>query len=273
MITVDQLLPHLQSAANTAAQTFGSLAAGAVVAVEDPSAALPDGAVRLVRGVVIEGGLVVVLALSEAFAGAALEAMGTTEITEAIAPVLHATVAELAMQGDLAVDLSAIDEMINGEPWGPEGTVAHTAGLFLGDADGEQVGNVVYLFVPEGATPAGFGADVDDTPEPQPAAAPAAVAPAAFQDLDESGGDTAAQPLGLLRGVEMRVTAELGRAKLPVSNLLDLGPGSIVELDRAAGTPIDVLVNGTVIAQGEVVVIDEEYGIRITEIVGLDDLR
>lgn len=270
MITPDQLLPHLQGAANVAAQTFGSLTAGNVVPVEDPSVALPDGAVRLVRGVVIEGGLVLVLALGEAFATAALEAMGTTEITEAIAPVLHATSAELAMQGDVAVDLAGIDEMINGEPWGPDGTVAHTAGLFLGGADGEQVGNVIYLFVPDAATPAGADTGAG---EPAAGAVGAHAAPAAFQDLDEDASVPAAQPLGLLRGVEMRVTAELGRSRLPVSGLLDLGPGSIVELDRAAGTPIDVLVNGTVIAQGEVVVIDEEYGVRITEIMGIEDIR
>jgi len=268
-ITPDQLLPHLQTAANAAAQTFGSLAAGSVVAIDDPSVALPDGAVRLVRGVVIEGGLTLVLALSDAFATAALEAMGTTDITEAIAPVLHATAGELAMQGDVAVDLAAIDEMINGEPWGPAGTTAHTAGLYLGDADGEQVGNVIYLFVPEPVAGHDGGADATAGSVPTPAD----VTPAAFQDLDEDGGVPGAQPLGLLRGVEMRVTAELGRTKLPVSGLLDLGPGSIVELDRAAGTPIDVLVNGTVIAQGEVVVIDEEYGARITEIIGIEDLR
>jgi len=78
-------------------------------------------------------------------------------------------------------------------------------------------------------------------------------------------------PLSLLRGVEMRVTAELGRTRLPVSHVLDLGPGAVVELDRVAGSPVDVLVNGTVIAHGEVVVIDEEYGVRITEIVGAED--
>lgn len=73
--------------------------------------------------------------------------------------------------------------------------------------------------------------------------------------------------LNLLRNVEMNVTAELGRTRLTVSELLSLTPGSVVELDRAAGTPIDVMVNGTLIAKGEVVVIDEEFGVRISEIV------
>ena len=72
----------------------------------------------------------------------------------------------------------------------------------------------------------------------------------------------------LLHDVEMGVTAELGRTRMTVRDLLSLTPGAVVELDRAAGSPVDVLVNGTLIARGEVVVIDEEYGIRISEIVG-----
>ncbi|RZS91437.1 flagellar motor switch protein FliN/FliY [Motilibacter rhizosphaerae] len=74
--------------------------------------------------------------------------------------------------------------------------------------------------------------------------------------------------LELLRDVVMEVTAELGRTRMTVRELLSLTPGSVVELDRAAGSPADLLVNGTLIARGEVVVVDEEYGIRITELVG-----
>ena len=73
--------------------------------------------------------------------------------------------------------------------------------------------------------------------------------------------------LSLLRNVAMDVTAELGRSRMTVSELLSLTPGSVVELDKTAGSPVDLLVNGTLIARGEVVVIDEEFGIRISEIV------
>jgi flagellar motor switch protein FliN/FliY len=72
--------------------------------------------------------------------------------------------------------------------------------------------------------------------------------------------------LQLLHAVEMQVTVELGRTMLSVRDLLSLAPGSIVELDRAAGAPVDILVNGTVFATGEVVVIDDEFGVRVTEI-------
>ncbi len=73
--------------------------------------------------------------------------------------------------------------------------------------------------------------------------------------------------LELLRDVEMEVTAELGRTRMTVRELLSLAPGAVVELDRTAGSPADVLVNGTLLARGEVVVVDEDFGIRITEIV------
>jgi flagellar motor switch protein FliN/FliY len=71
----------------------------------------------------------------------------------------------------------------------------------------------------------------------------------------------------LLHDVEMEVTAELGRTRMSVKDLLSLVPGAVIELDRAAGGPADLLVNGRLIARGEVVVIDENFGIRITEIV------
>jgi flagellar motor switch protein FliN/FliY len=80
------------------------------------------------------------------------------------------------------------------------------------------------------------------------------------------------RPLAILKDVEMGVTAELGRRRMTVRDLLALTPGSVIELDRAAGSPVDVLVNGTLIARGEVVVIDEEFGIRIAEIVAAEPM-
>ncbi len=70
----------------------------------------------------------------------------------------------------------------------------------------------------------------------------------------------------LLHGVDMEVTVEIGRTRMTVRDLLDLTPGAVLELDRAAGSPADLLVNGRLIARGEVVVIDEDFGLRITEI-------
>lgn len=73
--------------------------------------------------------------------------------------------------------------------------------------------------------------------------------------------------LEMLRDVEMEVTVEIGRTRMTVRELLELTPGQVVELDRAAGSPADLLVNGTLLARGEIVVVDEDFGIRITEIV------
>ena len=75
--------------------------------------------------------------------------------------------------------------------------------------------------------------------------------------------------LDLLRDVGLRVTVELGRTQLPIRQVLPLGPGSIVELDRLAGEPVDVLVNGVLIARGEVVVVDEKFGVRVTEVLSV----
>jgi flagellar motor switch protein FliN/FliY len=105
------------------------------------------------------------------------------------------------------------------------------------------------------------------------AATSASVALHEFEPLnDGSSGFAGSRPLAILKDVEMGVTAELGRRRMTVRDLLALTPGSVIELDRAAGSPVDLLVNGTLIARGEVVVIDEEFGIRIAEIVAAEPM-
>jgi len=81
------------------------------------------------------------------------------------------------------------------------------------------------------------------------------------------GGGGQRGSLDLLRHVAMEVTVEIGRTRMTVQELLSLHPGEVVELDRAASAPADLLVNGTLIARGEVVVVDEDFGLRISEIV------
>ena len=75
------------------------------------------------------------------------------------------------------------------------------------------------------------------------------------------------QNIGLIMDVPLEVTVELGRTKKSISEILDFAPGTIIELDRIAGEPIDVLVNGKFVAKGEVVVIEESFGVRVTEII------
>ena len=76
-----------------------------------------------------------------------------------------------------------------------------------------------------------------------------------------------AQDLDLILDIPVQLTVELGRTKIPIRNILQLAQGSVVELDGLAGEPMDVLVNGCLIAQGEVVVVNEKFGIRLTDIV------
>lgn len=93
-------------------------------------------------------------------------------------------------------------------------------------------------------------------------AAPVVAAPA-----PAVSGNVARPGIELLHGVAMDVTVELGRTRLSVRELLALTPGDVIELDRAAGSPADLLVNGRLIARGEVVVVDENFALRVTEIV------
>jgi len=81
------------------------------------------------------------------------------------------------------------------------------------------------------------------------------------RDLQKSKGD-----IRMLLNVPLQLTVELGRAEQTIRDLLELNIGSIVELAKLAGDPLDIMVNGHVLARGEVVVIDEEFGIRVTEI-------
>lgn len=94
----------------------------------------------------------------------------------------------------------------------------------------------------------------------------AEVSPAEFAPLTPSE-PASGSGIDLLLDVVLKVNVELGRSSLPVRDILALGPGSVVELDRIAGEPVDVFLNATLIARGEVVVVDERFGVRVTEIV------
>ena len=97
---------------------------------------------------------------------------------------------------------------------------------------------------------------------------PMNIQPAQFQNFGGNAAASAGQEnIGLIKDVPLEVTVELGRTQKSISEILDFAPGTIIELDKIAGEPIDVLVNGKFVAKGEVVVIEESFGIRVTEIV------
>lgn len=126
------------------------------------------------------------------------------------------------------------------------------------------------------ATPSGI-AEGQDKPgstagntfsSPAPTATPATQQ--VFQPLigSGSGGNS---DIDLIMDIPVQLSVELGRTKLTIKNILQLGQGSVVELDGLAGEPMDIFVNGYLIAQGEVVVVDDKYGIRLTDIITPSD--
>lgn len=88
-----------------------------------------------------------------------------------------------------------------------------------------------------------------------------------FQNLSADRVQSAANNLDLILDIPVQLNVELGRTKIAIRNLLQLAQGSVVELDGLAGQPMDVLVNGCLIAQGEVVVVNDKFGIRLTDII------
>ena len=94
------------------------------------------------------------------------------------------------------------------------------------------------------------------------------IQPAQFQNFAQGQGEmVSAESIGLIKDVPLEVTVELGRTSKSISDILEFAPGTIIELDKIAGEPIDILVNGKFVAKGEVVVIEESFGVRIMEIV------
>ena len=109
-------------------------------------------------------------------------------------------------------------------------------------------------------------ADTEDEPESEaPQAKPAS--DDVFRPLSAEKSATPSRDLEMIMDIPVKLTVELGRTKPTIKQLLELAQGSVIELEGLAGEPMDILINGYLIAQGEVVVIEDKYGIRITEII------
>ncbi|HOX27772.1 MAG TPA: flagellar motor switch protein FliN [bacterium] len=106
-----------------------------------------------------------------------------------------------------------------------------------------------------------FGAAMLDETPSAPAAAPQA------PKAPQAPIDFPSENIEVLLDVPLQVVVELGRTEMPIQKILELGPGSVVELNRLAGEPINILVNGKLVARGEVVVVDETFGVKITNII------
>ncbi|WP_447554871.1 flagellar motor switch protein FliN [Vreelandella sp. EE22] len=109
--------------------------------------------------------------------------------------------------------------------------------------------------------------DEDDAPAPAEPPVVKAASEDIFRPLSGEGASGASRDLEMIMDIPVKLTVELGRTKLTIKQLLELAQGSVIELEGLAGEPMDILINGYLIAQGEVVVVEDKYGIRITEII------
>lgn len=245
-----QLLELASGAAVAAAAVLPAaepLVAG--VAIAGDPAALAAYAGAAVVDLQLPGSPLLAVVVGSDLVGALAESpIGPLSIADAVQPALDAAAGSL---GSVSGPAREIDVAL----------LAAELGAFvlvpLGSAAAVLVPEAA-LVAPEGNEPAAESPFVVLPPASDAATEPAAV-PAA--PVAQRRG------LELLHGVDMEVTVELGRTRMTVRDLLSLAPGAVLELDRAAGSPADLLVNGRLIARGEVVVVDENFGLRVTEIV------
>ena len=110
--------------------------------------------------------------------------------------------------------------------------------------------------------------DVTNSGANAPTTAPSPpLAPASFPSLDGGGAVPAPKNLDFILDIPMQVTVQVGSTKMVIRELLQLGQGSVIELDKLAGEPMEVLVNNKLVARGEVVVVNEKFGIRLTDVI------
>lgn len=263
----------LQEAAEAAARGLmtPSLGAGYVGEGTEPEEFLPGDGSRAVacrmRG--LDGTLVLVMAerlVADVMSGP----LGNQEFTLAIEGALRASAVVLDRVAPRAIRLDAPMEVDAPAVF----TAAHDAWAFLPvplfEGEDHRASLVVFLDDPalEESASSVPVTEVETPATPMAAEVQATTAAVEAIAAGALGGSLPPSSLKLIRDVEMDVTVELGRTRMTVRNILGLLPGSVIELDRAAGAPVDLLVNGTLIGRGEVVVIDEEFGVRISEIIG-----
>jgi flagellar motor switch protein FliN/FliY len=239
-----------------------------VLAAAEAPAAAPDGSA--VEATTMAP--LVLRAVDEAVAAVAGEGLG-------LGPADGATVAEGADLVALRLRLETAGEpagalILAAEAAAVAELAAHVTALRALEAAGAEADAGTETSGTEpaaGSMPAPASAAPGGDGGPAPVAGGPAIRPAAFPDLGGFGAPPpSAEParsIDLLLGVQLQVSVEIGRARLPIREVLALAPGSIVELDKLAGEKADILVNGHPVAQGEVVVVDENFGVRITDVV------
>ncbi|OAZ98502.1 flagellar motor switch protein FliN [Halomonas sp. G11] len=134
-------------------------------------------------------------------------------------------------------------------------------------ADGEDEDPWAAALAEQQAVEEEASAEDENAADEAPASEAKAASDDVFRPLTQEGGTTPSRDLEMIMDIPVKLTVELGRTKLTIKQLLELAQGSVIELDGLAGEPMDILINGYLVAQGEVVVIEDKYGIRITEII------
>jgi flagellar motor switch protein FliN len=173
-------------------------------------------------------------------------------------------------EGDLNQEL--IDAMLNGGDLGPVEADPWSDSALQAEIDAARA--AAGVMTADDATRLRAPSPISAAAMPElvsvgvPAAPPTAVHPVQFMPLTpEMPSNDQAHGIELLMDVALEVSVELGRSHMSIGEILGLRTGSVIELDKLAGEPVDVSVNGTLIARGEVVVVDEKFGVRITEVV------
>ncbi len=257
-------------AASAAAAAAAVLPASDALTVGQPRTGGDDVTVSFAGAAVAEldgpvAGRIAVLVVQDLVDALAASPIGGLDLAAATQPALDALAASLGATAGAArttgLDLVVADM---GGPFtvvplvgGAGDPAIHSAALLVSDVTLEAALAARQASPAAGAMP---GQPVEDwsaqrlppTPHGQGPTAPAGVSPRGIE---------------MLHGVIMEVTVELGRTQMSVRDLLALTSGTVLKLDRAAGSPADLLVNGRLIARGEVVVVDEDFGLRVTEIV------
>jgi flagellar motor switch protein FliN/FliY len=234
------------------------LASAAQPGTEHVTGLFAGAAVTDVGGAV--SGRIAVLVGEELMAALASSPLGGLDLAAAAQPALDAAAAVLGAAAGAArqVELELVLADLGGD---------FTVVPLIGS------GVAAALLIPVDALARAAGAGPgrpDDTGaaapafEADPVASPAP--PAVHAVPDPTAPVNGHRGIEMLHGVDMEVTVELGRTRMAVRDLLALAPGAVLELDRAAGSPADLLVNGRLIARGEVVVVDEDFGLRVTQI-------
>jgi flagellar motor switch protein FliN/FliY len=161
----------------------------------------------------------------------------------------------MSSANDPEVSTDATEEA---DPWAEAMAEQALADQAIADKGGAEAGG-------SAATPA----QATPSSPPAPANGAPAAEPAALESLapDQDGGPSLDANLDVILDIPVTISMDVGSTEISIRNLLQLNQGSVVELNRLAGEPLDVLVNGTLVAHGEVVVVNDKFGIRLTDVV------